>query len=333
MILRHFSRVVFSQFPQKILIQTKMSSAKEFPKTLEGFGYGFNAEGKLRQIDKETGKVGDKPFNFQISSSQTENQRHYEAIGDVITEEVYKLLEEKGLHRLYVPSDVPQDEASFIFCTTNKLENPKKLMILIHGSGVVRAGQWARSLIINDSLKAGTQLPYIERARELGYEVLVLNTNLNTYKKDGKIKEIKGSETPTDHAKTVWKQFVAPANPEAISIVAHSYGGVVTVDLANHFDTDFREKVFAVGFTDSVHYHNVPKTLQEYGRNWVTSSEKLDTPLKKRTNDVPCFSAGHTKHEYTSWSCIDALFKFFEERYEQFSAAKGNSAKKQKTDL
>lgn len=57
--------------------------------------------------------------------------------------------------------------------------------------------------------------------------------------------------------------------------------------------------MFAVGFTDSVHYHNVPKRLLEIGRNWVTSSEKLDTPLKPRTNDVPCFSAGELKYTGT----------------------------------
>lgn len=183
-----------------------------------------------------------------------------------------------------------------MFCTKEKLDNPKKLMILIHGSGVVRAGQWARSLIINDSLKAGTVIPYIDRATDLDYEVLIMNTNFNSYRKDGKLKEIKGSGTPLEHAETVWQTLVIGSNPESISIVAHSYGGVVTVDLANRHDDYFQEKVFAVGFTDSVHYHKVPKHLQEIGRNWITSSETLDTPLKKRTNDVPCFSAGESHY-------------------------------------
>lgn len=205
---------------------------------------------------------------------------------------MYNILEKKGLHRIYIPDDVPKEEASFVFCTKAKLENPKKLMILIHGSGVVRAGQFARSLIINDSLKAGTQIPYIERARDQNYEVLIMNTNLNTYTKNGKQKEIKGSGSPLEHAETVWQKLVLGSNPESISIVAHSYGGVVTVDLAKRHEDYFKEKVFAVGFTDSVHYHKVPKALQENGRNWVTSSEKLDTPLDARTNDVPCFSAG-----------------------------------------
>jgi len=34
-------------------------------------------------------------------------------------------------------------------------------------------------LIINDDLDKGTQIPYIERALQEGYQVMVLNTNLN----------------------------------------------------------------------------------------------------------------------------------------------------------
>lgn len=47
------------------------------------------------------------------------------------------------------------------------LTNPQKLMVLIHGSGVVRAGQWARRLIINEDLDSGTQIPFIKRALDV----------------------------------------------------------------------------------------------------------------------------------------------------------------------
>lgn len=47
------------------------------------------------------------------------------------------------------------------------LTNPQKLMVLIHGSGVVRAGQWARRLIINEDLDSGTQIPFIKRAMDV----------------------------------------------------------------------------------------------------------------------------------------------------------------------
>ena len=36
-----------------------------------------------------------------------------------------------------------------------------------------------RSLIINENLEVGTQIAYIKKALELGYSVLVLNTNNN----------------------------------------------------------------------------------------------------------------------------------------------------------
>lgn len=44
----------------------------------------------------------------------------------------------------------------------------------------------------------------------------------------------------------------------------------------------------------------------------------MNEKLGSRSGDIPCYSAGHTKHEWTSWACIDALFPFIEEKYEDF---------------
>ena len=88
------------------------------------------------------------------------NQKHYEALGEVITEEVYKLLVDRGnLEKVYLD----WAKESFVFASQN-FANASKLLCLIHGSGVVRAGQWARRLIINNDLEKGTQLPYIQTA-------------------------------------------------------------------------------------------------------------------------------------------------------------------------
>lgn len=314
---------------------------KTYPTTLEGFGYGFNEDGKLRQIDKETSKLTDKGFDFNIYTSAQENQAHYEALGETITDAIYEKLEKDvGMKKLFLPDDVPQEEATFVYSTTEKLNKPKKLLVLIHGSGVVRAGQWARSLIINHGLESGTQIPYINKGRELGYEVLLTNTNDN-YRKDAGggskgTKGIKGSRNPTEHAISVFEKYIIPSEPEAVAIVAHSYGGVVTVELAQKFPEFFKEKVFAVGFTDSVHSCAlVPEVLIGIGRNWVTSKEPLDTTLTISKRDLPRHSAGHTKHEMTSYSCMDALFKFVEERYEKVKTASdsGPDLKKPKSEL
>ncbi|XP_061478241.1 cotranscriptional regulator FAM172A isoform X5 [Rhineura floridana] len=126
----------------------------EFPDTLEGFEYAFNEEGQLRHI-----KTGE-PFVFNYREDLHRwNQKRYEALGEVDAME--------------------SEPRSFIFMSEDAMTNPDKLMVLIHGSGVVRAGQWARRLIINEDLDSGTQIPYIKRAIEEGYGVIVLNPNEN----------------------------------------------------------------------------------------------------------------------------------------------------------
>ncbi|XP_035949961.1 cotranscriptional regulator ARB2A isoform X8 [Halichoerus grypus] len=99
----------------------------------------------------------------------------------IITKYVYELLEKDcNLKKISIPVDATESEPkSFIFMSEDALTNPQKLMVLIHGSGVVRAGQWARRLIINEDLDSGTQIPFIKRAMDEGYGVIVLNPNEN----------------------------------------------------------------------------------------------------------------------------------------------------------
>lgn len=72
------------------------------------------------------------------------------------------------------------ERCSFVFVSSN-FYTSENLIILINGSGVVKAGQWARSLIINDSLETGSQLPYIRRCLEMKWAVLIMNTNQNNF--------------------------------------------------------------------------------------------------------------------------------------------------------
>lgn len=87
------------------------------------------------------------------------------------------------------------------------------------------------SLIINNSLDHGTQIPYIKRARDLGYDIVVTNTNDNYRIIDGKRKPIQGLSSATTHASYVWQKYVMACEPESVAIVAHSAGGGVTMEL------------------------------------------------------------------------------------------------------
>jgi len=288
------------------------SKPYSFPSTLAQFGYGWSEAGQMRKFGPD-GKVTEQEFQFEVAPGDKEyNQAHYEALGEVITEEVYSLLEVRGkLDRIAVGPAKPK---SFIFCSSD-YKSREKLLVLIHGSGVVRAGQWARRLIINEDLDKGTMLPFIAHASEAGWGVVVMNTNMNTETDTGR--DIPGSETPEEHAETVWSEVIAKSEAKNIVIIAHSFGGVVTMNLARTFKTDFLDRVTGVFLTDSVHYKlsgdkQVDIKLVKIGKNYVGSELELGAEVKNMfggKDGIPRVSAGHEKHEWTSWSAMQEIFK------------------------
>lgn len=295
----------------------------KFPDTLEDFGYRFNQEGKLRSIEK------DEPYDFHVSEDFHYNQKYYNAIGDVITEEIYQMMiNDYKLRKVSLPRDAEEGEpTSFVFISEDFSSNRDKLLVLIHGSGAVRAGQWARRLIINDSLDSGSQLPYIKWGQENGYAIIVANTNLNSVRnKDTNKKPVKirGNGSPEEHTESLWKEYVAAeSEAEHIAIVAHSYGGVCTLELAKNHIREFQERVFAVALTDSVHglrQQEAEAEVKDFYKlhviNWASAYDPLDTPLKTSTEDCPTVSAGTDKHEETSFYSMHSIFKYFTKKYE-----------------
>ena len=166
---------------------------------------------------------------------------------------------------------------SFIFLSP-EFSRRSKVVVMIHGSGVVRAGQWARRLIINEDLHKGTMLPYIKHIQDQGWGVAVLNTNHNAHL-DSKEK-IPDNANPEEHADTVWEEVIKPSQAEKIVIISHSYGGVVTMDLARRQEQDFLKRVCGVFMTDSVHYRltgnqELDTKLELISKNYVTSDKVL----------------------------------------------------------
>ena len=95
----------------------------------------------------DEGNTTEESFKFDVHEKRSDNQRRYEEMGLIMDKEVYRLLETQGgLERLDVGSEDPK---SFIFCSP-EIRTKKRIVILIHGGGVVRAGQWARRLIFNE---------------------------------------------------------------------------------------------------------------------------------------------------------------------------------------
>ncbi len=325
------------------------------PTSLADFNYEFNDKGELRHVHLKS-----EPFHFV-------SQRHYEAIGDFIAREIQlRMIRDCGLKEILLPLSqsvseselesekyyLTEQESSAITAQDQQtlLKNnifvsgnwntAEKLMLLIQGSGAVRAGQWARALCMNESLETGSQIPYIQQALLEGYGIIVFNPNLNRlpkrpvpdqYTRRGfmmtdkpsplprsEYDDIPEHSNPVMHTVSVWDQFVSRhARAKHIVIVAHSAGGYCTMNLLKERHTEVLPRLRGVAFTDSVHsvMPSDPEPVRSFicqnAINWVTSEQPLDTLIVHASSKgCSCLSAGHTKHENTSASCQTSAFAY-----------------------
>ncbi|XP_052334484.1 cotranscriptional regulator FAM172A homolog isoform X3 [Oncorhynchus keta] len=295
-----------------------------FPKTLEEFEYAFNEQGRLRHTT--TGEA--YAFNAREDLHRW-NQKRYEALGEIITRYVYQLLETKcNLTKEIVPVDATVEEPrSFIYLSADAMSNPAKLLVLIQGCGVVRAGQWARRLIINQDLDSGTQIPFITRAQEEGYGVMVLNPNENHLEverptKPAPLPSPEASDEPAEkrerkddrESKKKRDFYEKYRNPQKESETEQ-----IPIRMIQR-EAQVKNRVCAVAMTDSIHnvWHqdankSIQEWLQQHCRNWVSSPEPLDTPVEPMLSDCPRVSAGTERHELTSWRSFNSIFQFFSE--------------------
>jgi hypothetical protein len=100
-----------------------------------------------------------EPFQFEVKAGdRSYNQAHYEALGVCVGNYIEELLVTKyHLKPQPVPiegsdghEDIPR---SHIYISEHALTTHDTLLVLIQGSGVVRPGQWSRSVIINENLE------------------------------------------------------------------------------------------------------------------------------------------------------------------------------------
>jgi hypothetical protein len=307
------------------------------PTTIADFNYKYDDSHTGKLIQQNTGN------NFVFIT-----QRHYEALGDVITEHLQTMLQEKykfkqvllpiskqtraqlnemaGSNKNIAEVKLSEEQLSHvpIYISSDFFTNTKGLLILIQGSGAVRPPQWARSLCINEDLSLGTQFPYIERAFQLGWSVIILNPNQNTYqaaaaqrsKAEVKAKEedakqyylnpdkstgggektvsllkVPGNENNRAHGLYVFDNIISPYSPaQNYALVAHSAGGDTTMNLLRNREKDLLPKLRCVAFTDAVHSvlpsesKAIKQFLQANGIHFVASNKPLNTEIKKRSS-------------------------------------------------
>jgi hypothetical protein len=202
-----------------------------------------------------------------------------------------------GLKEVKIPKDSKEGQAS-IFVSADYWTNPN-LLVLIQGTGAVRAGFWARSVVINDSLEMGSMLPQLEFAKTRGCSVIVMNPNENKDETTGQRvdEEVLGMGR---HADYVWAHFVKGSMAKRILMIAHSAGGGCARSIIEKNHEDVLNRVKSIAFTDASHGNFDEKYkgrslawVQNTCVSYVASNQSLGTILESNLNKFPTLSAGH----------------------------------------
>ncbi|KAJ8405943.1 hypothetical protein AAFF_G00308310 [Aldrovandia affinis] len=260
------------------------------------FPYGFDREGRL--LHKGT----QEPFVFHFRRGGTrDSEQEHEALGRCITQHVYRVLEEQyHLRRIYLPPPRPGP----IFLSPGALEGAGTLLVLIQDQGTVRCGQWSWQAIVREGLERGSQVPYVRRALQERWGVVLLNPN-------------EAGASPEEHVRSVWDGPLAGCAAGRVVVVTHGYGGLAFVDLLSRRPLEVQRRVCAVAFVDSTHnlWHQplagaTRDWLRAHSRKWVLSVKPLNRPVGSLKAGCHQLSAGTQNHEAAPAFCMDSVFRY-----------------------
>jgi hypothetical protein len=250
----------------------------------------------------------------------------YEKLLELATLDLQKKIrEEFGLECVMLPLVKDRGTCPFTFPIfhSKDIATNDKIIVIVLGTGRVRLGQWSRKVCMNNTLAEGSVLPFLHEAiRVRGCAVLLTNPNVNSYMTEsGRILPIPGHHSAEEHLKSLYWLFLAHSKATEIAIIAHSYGGVSTVDLfsdeAIEADLIGKNRLKCIAMTDSVH----GKGIQLTGRtrewflnnaiNFIRSREPPGKDCGVYANTQRA-SAGTENHALTSYSCRELLWRWID---------------------
>lgn len=272
-------------------------------------GYYFDLSGTL--CSTRTGK-------HQALAYSARNHL-YQLIIEYVQQYLVRSLHLRELWVPFADSSSPAGKTN-IFVSADLESNANACLVLIQGTGGVRAGIWSRSCCVEASLDIGSMIPYVTWAAKLGVSCVIMNPNHNA-----------DSESMADHCAYVWNSLVKPKCPaKSIYIVAHSAGGMCFSRILKENTEEFFARVKAVALSDSFTDAANPRTkefLQKCVVHFAVSPLELGKPLKSHHHGAAEYlrtvSAGHVKHEFATGTARKAILQWFEESLMEKVTAKG----------
>jgi len=259
--------------------------------------YHFNEEGVL--VSEQGGPV-------------TKDFIDNDGFTDWVNQSCARMMIENGLIELNMKEcGVP------IYHSPGALRSPKKLLVVIQGTGRVRAGAWSIKICMNNGLKQGSVISAIHDAKARNMEIIVLNPNDPGSKRlSSMYKEKYGMIL---HTLAVFEHYILPAKPENVFILCHSMGGECTLRAISHFPEWSMNTVRAIAMTDACEIeitnakYNIGEWLFDHAINWVCSSEKANKHIGLGESSWH-YSAGTNSHPLSTAKAWAFIWVFFDKK-------------------
>ena len=239
---------------------------------------------------------------------------------------LFNLITNQKLIPIYVPffDDYLKKDSSLEQCViliSKDFPSNSKCLIMIQGAGHVTLGEWANSVCINEGLSMGSMIPFVEKAKKMGFSILIMNPN-ERYGLDGKKNLI--FNNMKEHCLYVYENLILKNDKiKDIYFISHSLGGECNVEILKKFEKDLlNNRIRKIAFTDGLQggaCHSLSKDgikkFREISRNYIASQEKQGKFLETESYFSGCdvYSSGVNIHEYTTGNVLNEVYKFFEE--------------------
>ncbi|KAJ4459767.1 putative argonaute binding protein 2 [Paratrimastix pyriformis] len=237
----------------------------------------------------------------------------------------YLLKTQLHMEEMWLPLGSPPPLRCNIFLSPN-IRACETLVLLIQGTGDVRAGIWSRSLASQVGLSQGSMIPYLRAIEREGWGCVCFNPN-EIHIGGEPITPIQSDER---HVQYVWthvvKGTILRENPgiKHLLIISHSRGGTLTTKLLEGNSRDILPLLRGVAMLDSAHKDWPSRTLppalfQTLQRFWTgplvcnwkrNATAPVDTPLPAGNKGCTCLSAGTPEHVRTVNVPFDSAFHF-----------------------
>ena len=166
-----------------------------------------------------------------IMSEEDELQTLIEAIASYVRS---YLKARFGLIEHFIPSDDAAAKCNILL--SHNWDTASNLLVILQNHVGSQMGIWSRSTCIQKGLRTGSMIPFLERAHDKGFAVIICNPNLNSVmvrQEDGSMEKMPVHESsfPEEHAMYVYENFVSQSQAKHVCLFGYGNGAILCKEM------------------------------------------------------------------------------------------------------